>query len=362
MEDDLFDQLFGTPSQSVQSAPTKVGKPGDMEHEIEWLEAIEDFEDKAWSPSAGGLKSGWKDLDDALEGFQTGWIMVGGASNVGKTSFVSALGWRIADNNPDDAFVLDVSLDDPMSHKLPRTVASANMVLINAVRNPNAYIQFPQMIQRRTDGITKLKAAKDRYRAIDSTFVEPTTGKPVSDIDALDALVQRYKIALLEESKLRGLPEPRKLVLLVDNFYDLTTSAPEAQHSENARYDYLAVRIDQISQQHECCIITTGEFRKLNGFRRPQVDDLRQTIKVVYKAKAILLVHNDVSLRGEAASIYYERAGNSAKQSILEIKIGKNKFTSNKGTLFFEMYPECAYFDPAPEDDSKRYLQMIYSD
>lgn len=358
MPDELFDQLFG----SAPAAPAPVTPAGVLQHEQEWLDAIEDFEDRAWSPTAGGLKSGWTDLDNALEGFQTGWIIVAGASNVGKTSWLSQLAWKLSDNNPDDAFVLDISLDDPMIHKLPRTVAAANLVLINAVRNPNAYLQFPNMIQRRTDGIDKLKKAKDRYRAIDSTFVEPTTGKPISDIDAIEELVKRYKVALLEEAKLKGRTEPRKLVLCIDNFYDLITSASEAQSSDNARFDYLAVRVDQIATQFDCCVISTGEFRKLNGFRRPQPDDLRQTIKVLYKCKALLLVHNDVGLRGEAASIYYERQGQTAKQPVLEVKVGKNKFTQFKGTLFFEMIPECAHFTPCAEEDSKRYLNLVYSD
>lgn len=281
---------------------------------------------------------------------------------VHNTSWVSALGWRLAENNPDDCFVLDISLDDPMSHKLPRVVATANKVLINAVRNPNAYIQFPQMLQRRAEGIEKLKKAKDRYRALDSTYVEPVTKRPLADIDAIEELVKRYKVALLEEAKIKGLSQPRKLVVIIDNFYDLQTTAKEAMTSENARYEYLAERIDKLCTNYDICCITTGEFRKLNGFRRPQVDDLRQTIKVVYKAKAILLVHNDVSLRGEAATIYFERQGSSAKQPILEVKFGKNKFTSFKGTLFFEFYPELAYFEPVPPEDAKKYLNLIYSD
>lgn len=361
-DEDLFDQLFG-PSNPAEEAAAANSLAADIPAlEQEWLDDIEAFEDKAWSPSAGGLKSGWQALDEGLEGFQTGWIIIAGSSNVGKTSFLSQLAYRLADNNQDKAFVLDISLDDPMIHKLPRTIAGANLVLINAVRNPNAYLQYPNMIQRRTDGITKLKGMKNCYRALDSTYIEPTTRKPLADIDAIEALMQRYKIALMEEAKLNGWPEPRKLVVCIDNFYDLQTTASEAQSGDNARFDYLAVRVDALATKYDACIITTGEFRKLNGFRRPQPDDLRQTIKVLYKCKALLLVHNDVGLRGEAASVYYERQGHTEKQPIFEVKFGKNKFTQFKGTIFFEFIPECAHFEPCGEDDSKRYLNLIYSD
>lgn len=361
-DEDLFSELFGS-SDTEEATPAGTGSTADIiALEQEWLEDIEAFEDKAWSPSAGGLRSGWKALDDGLDGFQTGWIIIAGQSNAGKTSFLSQLAYKLAENNQDKAFVLDISLDDPMIHKLPRTIAAANLVLINAVRNPNAYLQHPNMIQRRTDGIARLKAMKNCYRALDANYIEPTTGKPLADIDAIEALMQRYKIALMEEAKLNGWSEPRKLVVCIDNFYDLQTTAPEAQSSDNARFDYLAVRVDALATKYDACIITTGEFRKLNGFRRPQPDDLRQTIKVLYKCKALLLVHNDVGLRGEAATIYYERQGRTEKQPIFEVKFGKNKFTQFKGTIFFEFIPECAYFNPCGEDDSKRYLSLIYSD
>ena len=108
-------------------------------------------------------------------------------------------------------------------------------------------------------------------------------------------------------------------------------------------------------------IITTAEFKKLNGYRRPSLDDIRESVKIKYEAKAILLCYNEVGLKGEAASIYYELQGKSQKQPVFEVKFGKNKMSSFKGRLFFEFYPDIAYFEPADKASTKRYNNLIYS-
>src|SRR6185312_15425623 len=108
-------------------------------------------------------------------------------------------------------------------------------------------------------------------------------------------------------------------------------------------------------------VITTGEFKKLNGFRRPALDDLRESVKIKYEAKAILLCHNEVGIKGEAASIYFERKGKAKKQPIFEVKFGKNKMGGFKGRLFYEFYPEIAYFEEADQVSTKKYNNLVYS-
>ena len=92
------------------------------------------------------------------------------------------------------------------------------------------------------------------------------------------------------------------------------------------------------------------------------MDDIRETVKIAYEAKAILLCYNEVGLRGEAASIFYMRGGQefeNIKQPVFEVKIGKNKFASFKGRLFFEFMPELSYMKAATKERSEAYTRCL---
>jgi replicative DNA helicase len=355
-EDDDDDET-GTQSQQAPQQPvlkkSKVIKPvGLPKYQEEMWDVIDAFEDRAWSNAATGIPTGFKDLDKALDGgWQTGWILVGGDSNIGKTSFLSQLAWQAAHVNQ-DVYCLDFSLDDPMHDKIPRVVASNNKVLINAVKNPNGYSHLPKMLQRRTDGLNKLRKAIDRYRCYDANHS--------TDIDKIEDTIKQTLVDLETEAKQNG-TKAKRLITFIDNFHDLSTSAREAQGGDKQKYDYLAQRVSDLATKYDICVVTTGEFKKLNGFRRPGLDDLRESVKIKYEAKAVLLCYNEVGLKGEGASIYFEQQGESTKKPVFEVKFGKNKMGSFKGRLFFEFYPEIAYFESADAQSTKRYNNLIYS-
>lgn len=345
--------LGNASTSGVQGRANNVKKPtGLFPHEEQMWDTIEAFEDRAWSTTATGIPTGFAGIDKALDGgWQTGWILVGGDSNIGKTSFLSQLAWKTAEVN-NDVYVLDFSLDDPMHDKIPRVVASANKVLINAVKNPNGYAHLPKMLQRREDGLNQLRDAIDRYRCLDANHS--------TDIDKIEDTIKETLVNLELEAQTKG-TTTKRLVVFIDNFHDLSTSAKEAQGSDKQKYDYLAQRVSDLATKYDICIITTGEFKKLNGFRRPGLDDLRESVKIKYEAKAILLCYNEVGLKGESASIYYEIQGDAMKKPVFEVKFGKNKMGSFKGRVFFEFYPELAYFEEADNQSTKRYNNLIYA-
>lgn len=318
------------------------------EHELEMWETINDFERGAWSSKNSGIPTGWKGIDDALDGgLQTGFHLVGGDSNIGKTSWISQMADNVATLNKDTVYVIDFSLDDPLRDKLSRIIAAGNKVLINAVKTPRKYKQFPKMLQRRSAGLKRLRDMVNCYKAYDNSHS--------SDIEDIRETIMRHMVLLKEAG------EDRRIVVFIDNFHDLTTQAKEAQGSDKNKYDYLASFVSDMATKLDIPIVCTGEFKKLNGFRRPQIDDLRESVKIKYEAKSVMLCYNEVSLKGEAASVYFEKAGEAAKQPVYEVKFAKNKYGKFKGRVFFEGYPEMAYFVEADDASSKRYNNVIYS-
>ena len=196
-----------------------VEAPEDLrDYELEQWETINAFEEKAWSSMNRGLDTGFEGINKALGGLQTGFHIIGGDSNIGKTSFISQMAYNVAICNRDDVYVIDFSLDDPMLDKMSRVIAASQRVLINAVKSPNAHKKYPDMLKRRTKGIQLMREIVDCYKCYD---MEHGT-----DFEQIKATVQRHIVDL----KTAG--EKRKVVVFIDNFHDITTDAPESKGSD----------------------------------------------------------------------------------------------------------------------------------
>lgn len=319
---------------------------GLRDYEVEQWEILNDFEEKSWNSMNKGLTTGFKGIDDAIGGLQTGFHVIGGDSNIGKTSFISQMAWNVATLNP-DAYVLDFSLDDPLLDKVSRIIAAGQKVLINAVKSPKKYKKYPNMLKRRAAGLKQLRDMVDCYKTYDADHS--------SDVQKIKDTIKRHIVELKQAG------EKRKVVVFIDNFHDLTTEAKEAQGSDKAKYTYLADFIGDMATELDVPIICSAEFKKINGFRRPSIDDLREAVKIKYKAKSVMLCYNEVSLKGEAAAVYFEKAGDPEKQAVFEVQFAKNKYSKFKGRVFFEGYPEMAYFIQADDASSKHYNNVIYS-
>lgn len=317
-----------------------------LEHEIEMWDTINKFESDSWSPRKVGLKSGFSSIDKALDGgVKPGFYIVAADSNVGKTIFLTQLAWQIVDNN-EDVYVMDFSLDDPMPDKISRTVASSSKVLINSVKSPTNYIEYPLMLARRIQGMNRLRKNSTKYRIYDATFS--------TNIEDIEKEIQRVKINL-EVANLRN----TQIVVCIDNFHDLTTST-HPSYQDKQKYDHLAQRCSDIAIQYDIPFICTGELRKINGALRPTLDSIRESVKIKYEAKAILLCHSDVHYRGEGAEVYFNRTDSPLKQSVFEVHFAKNKFSDFKGRLFFETYPEMSRMEEADEQSAKHYSNVIF--
>ena len=328
--------------KNIEDAPEDL-----RDYEREQWEIINGFEEKAWSSMNRGLDTGWDSINQALGGLQTGFHIIGGDSNIGKTSFISQMAINVAIHNRDSVYVIDFSLDDPMLDKMSRVIAASQKVLINAVKSPKAHKKYPDMLKRRTRGLKMMRDMVDCYKCYD---MEHGT-----DFEEIKATVQRHIVELQAEG------EKRKVVVFIDNFHDITTEASESKGSDKNKYDYLARVVSDMATELDIPVVCSAEFKKLNGYRRPSIDDIRESVKIKYEAKSIMLCYNEVSLKGEAAAVYFNKTNDPAKQPVYEVQFQKNKFTKFKGRCYFEGYPEMAYFIEADEESTKRYNNVIYS-
>lgn len=323
------------------------------DYQREMLETIEAMDEYAHTRGTlGGFDTGYPALNDAMEGLNTGLILIAGQSNVGKSAFCMQLGWQVSQknkvptkDNPNKAYVLYFSLDDNANDLLPRCISIDQKIPINVVKYPAKYKHKENLIRKRASGIQRLKDSIDCFKMVDATKG-----------DSIEYIEQQIRATTLQ---LKQTEERSKLVVFIDNFHDISVR-DQSFSGDNAKYDFLAGELSRICTIYDIPIVCTAEFRKLNGTRRPTVDDIRESTKIGYEAKAVLLCYNEVGLRGESANVFWEQAG-VGKCPILEVRVGKNKFSSFKGRIFYEFEPAKSILNEAPEDRATRYSQMITS-
>lgn len=329
----------------LKALSLQIPKKPDINFQSEMWDILNNFENECWSEKRSGLDTGFQSLNKAFDGgIKPGFIIIGGDSNVGKTIMLSQLVYQIANNN-EHVYVMDFSLDDPMDDKIPRVVASHSRVPINIIKNPSKFTDNPMVLARRLKGINDLRLSISKYRIYDATFT--------SNIEDIEEEIKRVKIEL--DSVGRG---DDQIVVAIDNFHDLTSNK---KIKNEEKYDYLAQYCADLAIRHNLVLICSGELRKPNGQMRPTADSIRESVKIKYEAKAILLCHNDVHYRGEGAEVFFQRTDKEGKQPVLEIHFAKNKMSSFKGRLFFEQYPEMSRLEEADEESVKRYSSTIYS-
>ena len=263
---------------------------------------------------------------------------------VHNTAFLTQLAWGIVQNNQ-NVYVMDLSLDDAMPDKLARVAACSGQLIINAVKTPLNYVDYPLMLIRRKNAILNLRSHVGKYRAYDSTFS--------TFVEDIEKEIEE-KLIMFDAQGI-----DKQLVVCIDNFHDLNISSQPGLQ-DKAKFDFLAQWCSDMAIKHNIVIICSAELKKLNGNRRPMLDDLRESVKIKYEAKAVLLVYNEVHYKGDSSDIFYMKNGSPFKQPVFEVHFAKNKFGTYKGRAFYEFYPEMAYMKECAPQVQKTYSQIIF--
>lgn len=240
--------------------------------------------------------------------------------------------------------MIDITLDDTKFEKLCRLIAHITGIPINVVKVAGLHKEKnPSIYKNTTAAFQVIKKNIEKYEIVD--------GAQAGTIGALTEFI-RHRVV-----DYRSLEEPWQVVVFIDSFHDLIPDVKVT--SDTAKYDYLAQAISDLANELDIPIVCTAELRKLNGQRRPVPDDIRESIKIRYEAKSILLCYNDVGAKGEQADVYWYPPNDVAKYPVFEVHVAKNKYNSFKGRICFEFMPDIAFFKEPDDATHRRYLDAI---
>jgi replicative DNA helicase len=314
-----------------------------IEEELKTI--IEQVDEYSWSRgSRGGLKSGFDLFDEGLEGgIQPGVYLFAAQPNVGKSAMMLQIAKQVSEMN-EDVFVAYFSLDDSNNELLPRWIACDQKITISQAKNPEKHVDDEMAISKRNEGIKKLYKNINRFGMYDSN----NCGTSIESIE------EKIKDLLMH------LKENTKLMVCIDNFYDITCESKNFNNDDSAKYEHNASELKRWYKQYNIPVMCTAELRKINSNRRPTPEDLRDTVKLQYVANWIGLLYNEVGIKEENAQVYWINEENEMKMPVIELRFGKNKLGSYKGTRFYEFVPNMSFMIEATVEDCRRYSSLIY--
>lgn len=335
------------------------------------LDKYTEFEDRARKKGDGYKVPGFPEIEKQLEGVEAGLYILAGESNSGKTAVMMNIVKAMASCPKNKLFGIYFSLDDSSNEIIPRIIAMEQEIPIGVAAKPRRYEKIlddlakgeqdqevyiksgliRSQLDKRSVGLRNLRNEVDKFIVEDSSVIKNTT-----DIVNYIVSVKRYLKTFMEEGE-----EPR-LVVAVDALNDIQLDkkvygnmTKEEKIAEAAKF------LKQLTVDFDIPVFTSSHLRKLNGNRRPTVDDLRDSNTLLYEGSVVWLVFNDVSRNKGAASVYWEdRNAENNLGAVIELDWGKNKKSSYKGRTFYWFYPYYSKVKEVPAEQAKAFENIVY--
>lgn len=312
--------------------------------EAKMVQNVAMIDQYSWDRDArGGLDTGFPLFNEALDGgAQPGLYLLASQPNVGKSALLLQVGQQMADKN-DLVHVAYHSLDDSNNELAPRYIACKEQITISQAKNPAKYADKPEILEKRNEGIKHLYRNASKFSLWDAN--EGTSVEVVED------RIKQMKM---------NFPEGTRIVIMIDSIYDLTVDSK--QLTDKALQEYIAKTVKSWCVTYDVVVMCTAHLRKLNGggARRPTTEDLKENNRLEYEANFIGLLYNEVGIQEENAKVYWLHDDSEDKMPVIEFKVGKNKFSSFKGTRFYEFMANMSYMTEAPIEDCRRYAASVY--
>lgn len=320
-------------------------------------EDLAEFEEKSWNKGDGYSTPGFPMISSKLEGLDSGLYLLPAESNAGKSAMMMNILEDLVMHEPNKLFGLYFSLDDSKHEIIPRVIAMREGIRISTVAKPqraknmidNNHEEASLLIEelaKREVGINNLKADGNKMMIVDSTKV-----RTLNQMKAYIDKVYNYVKAIDPEMNIAIAIDSIKDIVL-DDVYNIKTT--------NEASDYIAREVKHWTVEYDCPIFSSVHLRKLNGNRRPTLDDLKDSNVLVYEASVIWLLFNDVSKNKQAAKIFQRVEGVEEKLPIIEFDWAKNKKSSYKGRSFCYFAPEMSRARECNADSTRRFNALLF--
>ena len=325
------------------------------------LNDYDEFDERCWNKGDGYKMPGYPQMENHLEGVETGLYLFAGESNSGKSALMMNITKDMCSYRPNKLFGVYYSLDDSKQEIIPRIIAMEQQIPIAAASKPKRFENmiadcdndnaalYSSYLEKRLFGLDKLKKESNLFKVEDSTKIKNSTD------------LKNHMIKL--QTFVKSIDPEMNIIVAIDSINDVRPDPKEFGKidSSTKKIEEVSKFIKQLTVDLDIMIFASTHLRKLNGNRRPTTDDLKESNTLLFEASVVWLIFNDVSKNKGGADIYWNDSNvEGNKGAIIEIDWGKNKKSSYKGRTFTKFMPNFSLCKECSKDDGNRYDSQIY--
>lgn len=331
------------------------------------LNNYEEFDKKARAKGKGYKIPNYPFIEAKLEGLSSGLYLFSGESNSGKSAAMMNIIKDICSCEENNLFGIYYSLDDTKDEIIPRIIAMEQSIPIGVASKPKRYEEmledtetfgdnealYRDYLDKRQIGLDKLKSECDKFLIEDANKIKTSTDI-VEHIKMVKTFLKSYYTEQGDVEKANKM----NVIIAIDALNDVRLD-PKVYgriRKEDASEE-VAKFVKDLSTTFDIPIFASTHLRKLNGNRRPMLDDLREANTLVYEASVVWLVYNDVSKNKQGAKIYWN--DNQQLGPILEMDWAKNKKSSYKGRTFNKFSPNLSQIKECSPKEMEAFENLI---
>ena len=329
-----------------------------------------EFNERAYKKGNGYKIPGYPMIEKHLEGVESGMYLFSGESNSGKSAAMMNIMKDMCSCEENNLFGIYYSLDDSKHEIIPRIIAMEQSIPIGVASKPKRYQDlidlameqevsndntelYRQYLEKREIGLNKLKSESNKFLIEDADKIK-TSSDIKNHIKMVKTFLKTYYTERGEVEKANKM----NVIIAIDALNDIKLD-PKVYgriRKEDASEE-IAKFVKDLSVEFDIVVFASTHLRKLNGNRRPTLDDLREANTLVYEASVVWLVYNDVSKNKMGASIYWNNNGEHGP--ILEMDWAKNKKSSYKGRTFNKFSPNLSQIRECSQSEMEAFEQQI---
>lgn len=318
------------------------------------------FDERCWNKGDGYKIPGFPEMEAKLEGAEAGLYLFAGESNSGKSALMMNILKDMCTHRPNKLFGIYYSLDDSKHEIIPRIIAMEQSIPISVASKPKRYENmmancdndnialFDSYLKKRQKGLEKLKSEVDIFKIEDAGKIKNSTD------------LRNHAIKL--QTYVKSIDPEMNIIIAIDAINDIHLDPKIFGRLQgNDEMKEIAKFAKDLAVDLDCIIFSSSHLRKLNGNRRPTVDDLKEANTLLYEASVVWLVYNDVSKNKGGAKIYWsDKDADNNMGAVIEIDWGKNKKSSFKGRTFCMFMPYYSKCKEGSKEDMDRWEALIY--
>lgn len=272
---------------------------------------------------------------------------IGGRPNSGKT----LVGWSLASDvleSDEKTIVVAHMTDDSYKRMLPRC-KTLIADLLREADEPKLSIGMAASPKYRLNTAAEQMVYK---RATDRLRQHLSDGKLFlldnEDGPLLSVLDRQLKY-------IRSYDTNSKILILADGAHNYRDWG---HLDQNTKMKNIAEAQMDIVLRHKACMLCTAEYRKNmtinpNEIKWPVDDDIADSRALTYRCQVVSHVYNDVNDRRDKASIFYKNGKRDKKEPRIIYYIGKNKLSSFKDKMAFDIDPFTVTLSPVHIDQAR---------